>query len=268
MYIVNAMKSNDPNRDAGRGSNVPVTARNFTTEELQAVIHRAVELQAGTSARAEDGLSDSEVVKIGQELGLDPATVRRAMAEVRVRAPVETGAIIRVVGAGNAHASRVLRRPAASTGLLVEQYLRETERMVAQRRFPDRTRYIKDSSLAAGLSRLAKSFSRSHPALNLEQLDVGVSAIDADSCLVEMSVDLAVMRGGLVAGVLGSGTVAAGSWVVAVWASAIATPMMLLGLPVVAGSWFGTRAIYGSIHRSTQDKLESLLDRLEHNELV
>lgn len=250
-----------------RDPDLPVTSR-ITNDELQAVIRRAVELQAGSPAGPTEGVSDVEVVRIGQELGLDPATMRLALAEVRGRPTVEQGALVRIVGEATVRATRVVRRPAATTASLIDRYLREVEFMVAQRRFPSSTRYIRDSSLAAGLGRFTRGFARAHRPVNAPQLDVAVAAIDDASCLVSLSVDLAVMRGGLLAGVLGSGTAASAAWVVTVWATTIADPLMLLGLPVVAGSWVGMRAIYGSIRRSLQDRLESLLDRVEHDELT
>lgn len=262
------MERPDPQASPARGAaNVPATSRNLTTQELEAVIRRAVELQASSSARSDEGISETEVVRIGQELGLEPATVRRAMAEVRARPAEEGGALVTLAGPGTVRANRVLRRPAAGIGLLLDRHLRETEFMVPQRRFPDRTRYVRDSSMAAGLARFARGFSRSQRPLDLKQLDVAVSAIDAETCLLEVSVDLAGTRGGLVAGVLGSSGGLAAGWAATVWATAVADPLMLLGVPVVAGAWYGTRAIYETIRRSVQDKLESLLDRVEHNEL-
>jgi energy-converting hydrogenase Eha subunit A len=56
-------------------------------------------------------------------------------------------------------------------------------------------------------------------------------------------------------------------WAATVWATAFPDPLMLIGIPVVAGSWWGMRAIYAAIRGSLQDRLESLLDRLEHGEL-
>jgi len=244
----------------------PVVSRPFTTRELEAVIRRAVELQAGTSAR-EDGVSEADVVRIGQELGLEPAMVRRAMAEVRARPAEESGILVRVAGAGTVRVSRVLRSPAASVGATLDRYLRETELMVVQRRFPDRTRYVRDTSLAAELGRIARTFVRSHPPLKVKQLDVAVTALDEESCLLEVSVDLRGTRGGLVAGVLGSGGALSVGWAATVWATAFPDPLMLVGIPVVAGSWWGMRAIYAAIRGSLQDRLESLLDRLEHGEL-
>lgn len=248
-------------------STPPAAARGFSTRELEAVIRRAVELQAGDAGRGDEGVSEAEVVRIGRELGLEPATVRRAMAEVRLGPAEEHGALVHVIGSRTVRASRTLRRPAATTASLLERYLRETELMVPQRRFPDRTRYVRDSSLAAGLTRFARGFSRAQKPLDLNEIEAGVHALDAGSCLVEVSTDLAGTRGGLVAGVLGGGGAAAAGWGVAAWATAIPDPLMLLGVPVLAGAWWAMRAIYRAVHRSAQDKLESLLDRLEHGDL-
>jgi hypothetical protein len=81
-----------------RADAAPAPSTNLTTSELEAVIRRAAELQAGSSARAEEGVSEAEVVKIGQELGLEPAAVRRAIAEVRSRPAEERGALVGMVG--------------------------------------------------------------------------------------------------------------------------------------------------------------------------
>lgn len=260
------MRHDDTNSEI-RSPNLPVTSRNLTTAELEAVIRRAVELQAGSSARADEGISEAEAVRIGEELGLEPSAVRRAIAEVRSRPGEERGALARIIGPGTVRASRVLRRPAASTALMLDRYLRENELMLPQRRFPDRTRYVRDSSFAAGVTRFARGFSRSRPLLDLQQLDVAVSVIDEDRCLLEFSTELDGVRAGLAAGVLGSSGGLAVSWGVVAWATAIADPLMLIGIPLIAVGWYGSRAIYDSIRGSTQEKLESLLDRTEHNEL-
>lgn len=231
------------------------------------MIRRAVELQSSQAARTDDGVSDVDLVRIGQDLGLDPSLVRRAMAEVRMAPDQEKGAMVAVIGARTVRASRVIPRPAAAVEAGLARYLRETELMVPQRRFPGRTRYVRDSSFVAGLERFARGFGTRRKPLDIRELDVGVSALDDASCLVEFSVDLGATRGGLVAGVLGSSGTLATGWAVTVWATAIANPLALLGVPLVAGSWAGMRAIYGSIASSLQDKLESLMDRVEHDDL-
>ena len=253
----------DPDSPSPAG-NLPASSRNFTTSELEAVIRRASELQSNTSTRMEESLSEADVVRIGQELGLDIATVRRAMAEVHGRPEQkESGALVAVAGNRIVRVSRVLQRDAASVESALDRYLREMEFMVPDRRSGNRTRYERNPSIGAMMSRITQKFSRADKPLNLEQVNVAVSPLDERSSLVELSVDLAVMRGGLVAGVLGSSTAASGVWAIVVWGSAIIDPLMLIGIPVIAGGWLGTRAIYRSIFSSTEDRLESLLDRIE-----
>ena len=241
-------------------------ARHYSTEELEAVIRRAVELQSGPASR-EEGVSANEVVRIAQELGLEPGAVRHAMAEVRSRPPAEQTTLGRSMGPGLARAARVVRRTAAATERLLSEYLRERELMVVQRRFPERTRYVRDGSIGAGLARMARGFGRSEQPLDLPRVDLAVSAIDAESCLVELSVDMGGARAGYAAGALGLGGSAAAGLATAIWATPVADPLMLLGLPVLGAAWYGMRAIYGATHRSTQEKLESFLDRLEHGDL-
>jgi hypothetical protein len=252
-------------------SNLPATqqptSRSLTTSELEAVIRRAIELQANDPTRGDEGVSEAEVVRIGQELGLEPAAVRRAMAEVRGRPPEERGALDGFVGSATVRASRVVQRPALDVAKLMDRHLRAVELMVAQRRFGDRTVYVRDSSISAGIARFTRGFARARQPLKLKQLDVAVSPIDGGSCLVEVSVNLNAVRGGLFAGVFGSSGVLATGWATAVWATAVADPLMLLGVPVMIGGWAGMRAIYSQISRTNRDKLELLLDRLEHNEI-
>ena len=140
--------------------------------------------------------------------------------------------------------------------------------MVVQRRFSDRTRYARGTGVGAVIGRATRKFGASHQALELAQLDVSVSALDDDTCLVEVSVDTKGMRAGIAAGALGIGGGAAAGITAAVLATPIMDPLALLSLPALLGSWIGMRGIYGAVQRSTQDKLESFLDRLEHNELA
>jgi hypothetical protein len=255
-------------RPQRRGSNLPLSSRKLSARELEAVIRRAAELQADSSARLEEGVSEAEAVRIGQELGLDAATVRRAMADVRGRPAAEKGLLVTLAGPRIAHASRIVNRPAASVATQLESHLRERELMLTERRFADRTRFVRDSSVAAGLVRFGRGFTgSSHRPVDLKQLDLSVSAIDADSCLVQLSADLGGTRGGLVGGVIGGSGGATIAWGAVAWATALPDPLALLGVPVLAGAWLGTRAIFGTVRRSVQEKIEALLDQVEHDTL-
>jgi hypothetical protein len=256
---------NLPAQPPAPGGGLP--ARRLSSQELEAVIRRAVEIQSAASGAPDEGISEGEVIRIGQELGLDPVTVRRAITDVRGRPPEERGVLAKTMGPGSIRAARTVRRPAAAVGLLVEEYLLKCEYMLVQRRFPDRTRYVRGTGVAAVMGRAARKFGASHAAMDLPQLDVSVAALDADSCLVEVTVDTAGTRAGLAAGAATVGGGAAATVASFALATTIPDPIALLSLPALLSSWAGFRGIYGAVQRSTQDKLESFLDRLEHNEL-
>lgn len=247
------------------GSGLP--ARRLSSNELEAVIKRAVELQTARETEMTDGLTDGEVVRIGQDLGIEPHLVRRAIAEVRGRPPEEHGLVAGLMGPGTARAARTIRRPAVELGIFLEKYLLEVEFMVVERRFPDRTRYVRARGMGAALGRtFGKMGSRVAP-LDLETIDVGVALADEDSSVVTLSVDLSTIRtgtavGGWLGGLGGGGTVAA-----VILASTAPPLLAVAGVGVLAAGVLGSRGAYRLIARQTHNKLEGFLDRLEHGEL-
>ncbi|CAN5853315.1 hypothetical protein BH23GEM5_BH23GEM5_19680 [soil metagenome] len=246
------------------GSNLP--ANRLSSQELEAVIRRAMELQTA-DGRADEGISEAEVVRIGQELGLEPAHVRRAITDVRSLPPEEQGLVANVMGPGRVRVARTMRGSADEVRALVEEYLLRCEYMMVQRRFPDSTRYRRDSSMAAGLGRMARQFGTREPRLDLKEVDVVVMQVDDETAFVELSVDLSGDRTGFVAGGAVAGTVM--GLPPAMFALFTAAPdlLALVGIPLFGAWMLGMRAGYRYTTRQTQEKLESFLDRLEHREL-
>ena len=259
------MSDNLPANGPPGGSGLP--ARMLSSTELEAVIKRAVELQTVRETEMTDGLSDAEVVRIGKELGLEQHLVRRAIAEVRSRPPEEHGLLPGVMGPGVVRAARTIRRPAVELGIFLERYLIETEFMAVERRFPDRTRYVRAQGIGAALGRtFSKVGSRVAP-LDLAGVDVGVALADEDSSVVTLQVDLSGVRagtaaGGWLGGLGGGGTVAA-----VVLATTAPHLLALAGIGVAAAVVLGGLAAYRMMAQKTQNKLEAFLDRLEHGEL-
>jgi hypothetical protein len=249
---------------SGGGSNLP--ARRLSSQELEAVIRRAVELQTAAGG-SDEGVAEAEVVRIGQELGLEPAHVRRAITDIRSRPPEEGGMLAAVMGPGQVRAGRTIRRPAAQLGMLVEDYMVRCEYMHAHRRFPDRTRYVRDASFAAGVGRFARGFSSREQRLDLKQVDVGVAYVDDDTAFVELSMDLSGERAGYAAGGAALGTVSSVPVVAFALVTAAPAVLALTAVPLFGAWMVGMRAGYRYSARQVQEKLESFLDRLEHGEV-
>lgn len=172
-----------------------------------------------------------------------------------------------MMGAGTVRAARTIRRPAVDLGIFLEKYLLEAEFMVVERRFPDRTRYVRGQGVGAAIGRaFSKVGSRVAP-LGLATVDVGVAVADEDSAVVTLSVDLSTGRTwGAVAGLAG-GTVGGGGVALAVLATTAPHLLALAGIGVVAAGALGSRGIYRLVANSVHNKLEGFLDRLEHGEL-
>jgi hypothetical protein len=139
--------------------------------------------------------------------------------------------------------------------------------MVVERRFPDRTRYVRAQGIGAAVGRtFSKVGSRVAP-LDLQAVDVGVALADEDSSLVTLQVDLTSIRAGTAAGSWLTGLGGGGALAVVVLASAAPPLLALAGAGVAAAGALVGRGAYRMVARQTQNKLEAFLDRLEHGEL-
>ena len=246
--------------------NSKVPEPRISSEEMEAVIARALELQASEEERSlDDGISATELVRIAGELGLAPQHVQQAIAEVRGKPAAETSVVAKLLGDARVTVSRFLAMPAARAREQLDRYFQEREAMVVLRRLPDRIIYERGSGVGAAVTRAAGVVGGRHPLLRLARLEVTVSPADERGCFVALSVDLASQRTGAVAGVTVGGLVgaatAAGAGIV------LAPPLALLGLPVLGGFTYLMRWSYRATLSKTRTQLESLLDRLEHQEL-
>jgi hypothetical protein len=247
----------------------------LTPQQMEAVIRRASELQAGASERADEGMSASEVVRIAREIGLAPEHVQRALAEVAGKEAPPEGLPGTLFGIAHAAASRTIRGNADEVSSHLEQYLTEREWLMPVRRFPDHTRYERSRGvdLARALSRAREAFGGERQPLvgagfqlrDARSLDVAVQQLEPGFSHVSLAVDLSNYRAGLVAGgaAVGGG---GGAVVAAMLGIAIAPPAAILGLPVLAAAWWGMRAIQNHMIGRAQLHLEALLDAMERGE--
>jgi hypothetical protein len=262
-----AQPPRQPQPPAAASAPVPAQRR-VSSAELEAVIRRASELQAARGEDGDEGISEADLLRIGKELGLEPANLRRALAEVRGGGPeLEHGMLTRVMGEGVVRASRVVAGDAEKVKAFLEEYLCRCEFMVVERRFPDHTLYVEGQGIAAALGRTFGRMGQRHSALGAKRLHVAVVPLEAGYCMVDLWVDLGGTRAGIAAGLgsIGFG----GAAVLAAFMLATPAPdlLALLGVPAIAGSMGTARGIFGSIAARQGNRLEAFLDRLEHGEL-
>jgi hypothetical protein len=247
---------------------VEESERRLSPAEVEAVLGRAIELHVRSSAHRDGELSEAELLRIGDELGLPPHTLRQALTEVDGGIGLEHGWLARHLGAARAGASRIVERRAGSVQAEIERYLLETECMVVERRFPERTVYVAASGVLASATRATRRLAGRHPLLQADRLEVSVQELDAGSCCVAVTVDLAQKRRDVaVTGVIGGGTVTAAAAAAGVILAPPVALVGILGIPAVVAILYGSRSAYRGTLAETTARLESLLDRLEHGEL-
>ena len=87
----------------------PMTpGRNLTRKEFDEVIRRAAEIAASEPEAGESALTETELLRIAGEVGLEERHVRKALAQVRSAPPTAGGIIASLYGPPFVVASRVV----------------------------------------------------------------------------------------------------------------------------------------------------------------
>lgn len=264
----------DRTHPAAPGSNVP--ARRLSTEQVEAVVRRAVELQTHEAdSTAEAGVSDEELVRIGGELGIGPAHMRRALAEVTAETMPETSGGL--LGPERTSASRTVPGKADDVRRHIEMYLLDSQYLAVLRRLPDHTIYEKSGGFHVEMARVidaTRSVTSGRKPMRIgagfdmrsaRTVEVSVTPLEDGFSHVTLAMDLSNQRTGYWAGISasgGAGAIAAGATAAAI----IAPPAALVALPILAVSAWGARALYSGIVKRARLHLEALLDHLERGE--
>src|SRR2546423_1421851 len=194
-------------------------------QALERVLARAAELQ-GASALPESGdlISESQLLDIGSEVGLSPATLNQALAEerTRVNVPEERGLVAQVAGAGFASATRTVPGNPRDVLATIDSWMQREECLQVQRRFSDRITWEPQRGLFGKLRRTVNVSGRGYYLMDAGQVSATVLPVDASRVVVRLDADIHASRarrvgiGGFVgamgaaaSGVLGLGLVVA-----------------------------------------------------------
>jgi hypothetical protein len=264
-----------PSDTSSRGSNLP--ARRLTSEQMEAVVRRAVELQSRETDSGDPGITEDELLRIGGELGIGAPHMRRALAEVAVGTPAPDGAAARFLGAARVGAARAVPGRAEAVRAHIERYLLDAQYLAVLRRLPDVTVYEKSGGLQVEVTRAmdaarAALGGRTGPRIgagfdlrSARTVEVAVTPLEDDVSWVSFTVDLGNQRSGYWVGMT-SGFGVAALTAGAIAAVAIAPPAALIAVPILGGSAWGTRVLYDGVAKRARLHLEALLDHLERGE--
>src|SRR5437868_4679256 len=256
----------------------PVSQRQtlLDRQALERVLARAAELQ-GASALPEssDLISESQLLDIGNEVGLSPATLNQALAEERTRinVPEERGVVAQVAGAGFATATRTVPGNPRDVLATIDSWMQRDECLQVQRRFSDRITWEPQRGLFGKLRRPVNVSGRGYYLMDAGQVSATVLPVDSSRVVVRLDADIHASR---------ARRVGAGSFVGAMGAAAsgvLGLGLVVAHLPLFiaagaavlpfAGSTFAAYKVartHRGILSSVQLALEQILDRLEHGE--
>ena len=262
---------------ADEKSSLPARQTLLDRQALERVLARAAELQgAGALPESSDLISEAQLLDIGNEVGLNPATISQALAEerTRVNVPEERGIVAQIAGAGFASATRTVPGSARDVLATIDTWMQRDECLQVQRRFSDRITWEPQRGLFGKIRRTVNLSGRSYYLVDARQVSATVLPVDSSRVVVRLDADISPSRsrrvglggltlgaGGVVGGLLGLGLVVAHLPLLIAAGAAL--------IPLAGGTAGGYKVArsHRTVLSSVQLALEQILDRLEHGEI-
>jgi len=259
---------------------VPVPPRKnlLDRQALERVLARAAELQgAGSLPDSTELLSESQLLDIGSEVGLSPATLNQALAEERTRVvvPDERGIVSQFAGGRIASATRTVQGTQVQVLGAIDAWMQREECLQVERRFSERITWEPQRGVFGKLKRAVNISGRGLHLAEAQHVSATVLPVDAARVVVRLDADLTKSRSGRLVGsgvMVGAGTAGAAllGFVLVVANLPILLAAGIAALPF-AGGVGGAYALARS-HRKAlsgvQLGLEQILDRLEHGDIA
>jgi len=254
----------------------PLPARQVPLDRatIERVLARAAELQAtsGTTDDGEPNLSESQLIEIGKEVGINPTTLTQALAEERQRVavPEDQSLLSSITGPASATASRVVRGTPVDILMSLDTWMQRDESLQVQRRFPDRITWEPRAGLIGMIQRGLNVGGRGYYLCRATQVAATVVPLEGDRVLVRLDADLSESRGArlktggvlFTGGVFGAGAAGGAAILAHVALFAVAG---VAAVPILIGGIAAYEV--GKRHRQfvarAQLALEQTLDRLE-----
>ena len=249
--------------------------KGLTRQEFDAVIRRASELAARESESAEAGLSEAEVYRIAQEVGLPEKHVRRALSDVRAGTLVPSpGSLVdRLFGPATLRAARVVPGNATELARTLDEFLVAGQLLQPVRRSPRALQYRPAIDWASQIARAASATSKRYYVASARSVEVRLEPVESGRTFVELEVDPGTRGDQVLGAVLGGGGAAIGGGIGVGFAVATVAP---LALAIAGGVLFaglaggGITTAVSMSHRSklvqVRAEMEGILDRLEMGE--
>jgi hypothetical protein len=235
-------------------------------EALERIVRRAAELQASETEIGE-GLTEQELLALGQDVGIPARYLRQAMLEDQVRpAPARIGGVWGwLAGPPVLSAHRVVpgERPTVERSLA--RWMEEEELLQPKRRYADRTTWEARGGAFASIQRALGGNRRYVLAKTTEMMSM-VTQLEPGFCLVQLSASVRSQRSARMGGLAAlTGVGAAAGWAILLLGFAPA-----IGIAAAVAFGLGGVAIartHAGENENVVVALEQVLDRLERGEI-
>ncbi len=240
----------------------------LTRDEVARVLHRAAELEAAADGQdGADRYDAAAVEQAAEEVGLSPAAVRQAVAELRVGAlPAEPvtkrGRGSPAVGSRLVTQQRLVERSPKAVHAAVDRFLR-SQMFELRRRGGDRSVFRPRSDLVASLRR-GLDFAGAIKLDGIRTVSLVASPAD-ERTLVRVEAELTSSRANVMAGAAGTG--AGVTLLMGIGGALAAEPgLVIAALPAGAAVGASGAKVLGGRWRQRRDDVDevlaALLDRL------
>ncbi len=163
---------------------------------LERVLARATELQ-GDGGDVSDAVSESRLMEIAREVGIDTQHLRQALAEERARLPMqerEHGAVLDALGTATVSVQRVVPGTAAEILIKLEAWMPRMESLSLRRRVADRVSWEPRRDPLGNFFRSLGMGGRRLDLVRLDQVVASVTAIDATRSVVRFDAEAFAAR--------------------------------------------------------------------------
>jgi hypothetical protein len=240
--------------------------RKITREQLERIIQRAAELQAGEMDTGED-ITEQELLKLGSDVGIPGRFLRQALVEAAAGgAALERDLATRWVGPRMALAHRVVPGDRAALERAVAEYMTEEEALTPKRRLPDRTVWERQKGLFAEMKRGLSLEGKAYHLARAADVSVQIAALEDGYVHAELAADIGNHRGNAV---VGAGVLAALGVFGAMAVALVPGLQILAVVPLLSGLGLASLVVrdYRRRVERMQTALEQVLDRLEQGEI-
>ena len=239
----------------------------ISREALERIIQRAAELQAAERDIG-DGLTEQELLALGQDVGIPGRYLRQALLEEQTRSVVTggTGLFAWLTGPSLLTAERVVPGDRGAVERALTVWMEREESLQVKRRYPDRTTWEPRVGAFASIQRALGAGGKTFALARATEVRGQVTQLETGFCHVRLVADV---RGERARRLWGAA-------LLVLWGAVLAGVLPALGalapwaaIPT-AVAWAAALAV-ARRHRRENERiqvgLEQVLDRVEHGEI-